>query len=346
MSTIVIILIGVIFGLLISYAGLNKYNTIVGLSVLKDFTVAKTIMLVLGVGGILLLFEMLGGGAGFHVKPLYLIGTGLGGVIFGIGMSILGYCPGTLPVSLGQGSLDALWGIVGGLAGGILYTVLFPVITPFLGANLGDITLFSLMNSEFSAGYILVVVLISAALIAGAFLLHRLDVKNGNPGKRWILTGVGLALLNVVLFYSGWQNRPLGASTSYPFLGDLLAGLTDNAYYPACTGSGSWQVWFLLGALIAGFAYAVATKTFRLKLIQERWAEYKGTSKIKRIIWAFTGGVILIFGARMADGCTSGHIISGGMQFAVSSYLFAIFTFIGFLGTGYLFYSKNRGKIE
>lgn len=342
MEIITIIIIGIVFGLLISYAGLNKYNTIVGLSVLKDFTVAKTIMLVLGIGSPLLLFEIMGGGAVFHVKSLYLIGTSLGGIIFGIGMAILGYCPGTLPISLGQGSTDAFWGILGGLIGGILYTLLYPFIVPLLGENLGKETLFTLMGGNYSAGYLIVALLISALMIIGAFLLHRLDVRNGNPDKRWLITGIGLALLNVALFYTNWQNKPLGASTSYPYAGDTLTTLTQNDYYPTCTNSGSWQVWFLLGALIAGFIYAMATKTFKLKLIQERWMEYKGKSKGTRIAWAIIGGIILIFGARMADGCTSGHIISGGMQFAISSYLFAIFTFIGFLATGHLFYTRRK----
>lgn len=342
MGNLIIIIIGIVFGLLISYAGLNKYNTIAGLAVLKDFTVAKTIMLVIGLGSIVLMSEMAAGGAVYHIKSLYLVGTALGGVIFGIGMAILGYCPGTLPISLGQGSLDALWGIIGGLIGGILYTALYPVIMPLLGENLGKGTLFTLMGSEFSLGYIVAVILIGIAMIAGALILHQLDVKNGNPSRRWIVTGIGLALLNVLLFYQGWQNKPLGASTSYPYVGDSIACVTNNAYYPGLIGSGSWQVWFLLGALIAGFVYALLTGTFRWRLIQERWEEYKGESKSRRIVWAFVGGVILIFGARMADGCTSGHIITGGMQFAASSYVFAIFTFIGFLITGYLFYTRNK----
>lgn len=344
MENLTIIIIGIVFGLLISYAGLNRFNTIAGLAVLKDFTVAKTIMLVIGLGSIVLMFEMAGGGAVFHVKALYLVGTALGGIIFGIGMAILGYCPGTLPISLGQGSLDALWGIIGGLVGGILYTAFYPVILPLLGENLGKGTLFTLMGGNFSLGYIVAVILIGIAMIAGAFILHQLDVKNGNPSRRWVVTGIGLALLNVLLFYQGWQNKPLGASTSYPYVGDSIACVTNNTYYPGLIGSGSWQVWFLLGALIAGFVYALVTGTFRWRLIRERWAEYKGESKSRRIVWAFVGGVILIFGARMADGCTSGHIISGGMQFAASSYVFAIFTFIGFLSTGYLFYTRNRKK--
>ena len=344
MGNLMIIIIGIVFGLLISYAGLNKYNTIVGQSVLKNFTVAKTIMLVLGVGSILVMVEMTSGDAVFHVKTLYLVGTALGGIIFGIGMSILGYCPGTLPISLGQGSLDAFWGILGGLVGGILYTLLYPMMMSIAGENLGKGTLFTLMGGTFSVGYIIIVSLIGIAMIAGSFMLHQLDIKNGNPSKRWIITGIGLALLNTLLFYQGWQNRPLGTSSSYPFVGDNLTCLTNNTYYPSLISSGSWQIWFLLGAVIAGFGYAVATGSFRLQLIQKRWKSYKGDSKIKRIGWAFIGGAILIFGARMADGCTSGHIISGGMQFAASSYVFALFTFIGFLTTGYLFYTRKKNE--
>ncbi|VAY88600.1 hypothetical protein CARN8_3350001 [mine drainage metagenome] len=54
------------------------------------------------------------------------------------------------------------------------------------------------------------------------------------------------------------------------------------------------------------------------------------------------GGVLLLFGARMAGGCTSGHIISGGMQLAYSSLLFALVVFLTFLTTGRLFYRQGR----
>lgn len=344
MGTILIIIIGIVFGLLISYAGLNKFNTISGLSVLKDFTVAKTIMLVLGLGGVLLTIEMLGGGAVFHVKPLYLYGTALGGIIFGIGMSILGYCPGTLPISLGQGSIDALAGIVGGIIGGILFTILYPIIVPILGENLGKESLFTLMGNNFSLWYLVVASIISIMMIVGAFWLNKIDIRHGIKSQRWILTGIGLAALNIVLFYQGWQDQPLGASSSYPFVGDSICTLTQNSYFPSLIKSGSWQLWFLFGAFLAGYIYARATGTFRFIIIHRRWKYYRGKSRGNRLLWALFGGALLIFGARMADGCTSGHIISGGMQFAISSYIFAIFTFIGFLLTGYLFYTRRKIK--
>lgn len=342
MGVIVIIFAGFIFGWLLSFGGLNKYNTIAGLSMLKDFTVAKTIMLVLGVGSLLLLLELVNGNAHFHIKPFYLIGTTIGGLIFGIGMSILGYCPGTLPVSLGQGSIDAFFGIIGGLIGGIVYTLIYPLILPLLGTDLGKISLYSLMGDTFSIGYIIITILIAIVMIVGAFLLHQVDVKNDIKSKRWILTAVGLALLNVLLFYKGWMNRPMGASASYLYVGDTILGITNNSYYHAIVNSGVWEALFLIGAMFAGFVYAAATGTFQVKIMYGRWVEYKGVSKPRRIIWALIGGFILIFGARIAGGCTSGHIISGGMQIAISSYVFAIFTFIGFLTTGYFFYTRHK----
>jgi len=50
----------------------------------------------------------------------------------------------------------------------------------------------------------------------------------------------------------------------------------------------------------------------------------------------------LIFGARMAGGCTSGHVLSGGMQLAVSSLVFAAFVFGGLLLTGKYFYRHKN----
>ncbi|MEG1615744.1 MAG: YeeE/YedE thiosulfate transporter family protein [Bacteroidales bacterium] len=343
MNTLLILIFGFIFGLLISYADLNKFNTIMGLSILKNFTVAKTIFLVIGIGAPLLAFEMGSGDAFFHVKPLFLIGTALGGIIFGIGMSILGYCPGTLPISVGQGSVDALIGILGGLTGSWIFTLLYPDIVKLSGEDLGSGTLFTWMGSSFTTVYYLVAILIGILFIVGAFYLNILDRRlNHLKSHRWVVTGVGLAMLNIFLFYKVVMNKPLGASSSYPYVADILTGTTQNAYFPTTVSSGSWQVKFLLGAFLAGLVWAIMTRTFKITLMHARWLEFKGNNPFKRIVWAFVGGFLLLFGARMADGCTSGHIISGGMQFAASSYVFMVFVFIGFLTTGYFFYTTRK----
>ena len=58
------------------------------------------------------------------------------------------------------------------------------------------------------------------------------------------------------------------------------------------------------------------------------WTKLKGPSRVNRLVGAFVGGFLLIVGARMVDGCTSGHILSGGMEVALSSLTFAAFVLI------------------
>jgi uncharacterized membrane protein YedE/YeeE len=80
----------------------------------------------------------------------------------------------------------------------------------------------------------------------------------------------------------------------------------------------------------------------RLRLISVPglWKDYRGINRNGRFLWAFIGGFLLLLGARMAGGCTSGHIVSGGMQLALSSLLFACMVAIAFLITGKYFYRR------
>jgi uncharacterized membrane protein YedE/YeeE len=260
----------------------------------------------------------------------------LGGLIFGAGMAILGYCPGTLAVSLGEGSLDALIGIIGGLIGGLVYTISLPAIHGILGPDLGKISLATIVG-EYNFVFYLFVFIIGALFIGIALWLQR---KDSNKDNKWLYAGVGLAILNAIVFLTATTNRPIGASTSYPYVCDLVTSTTANDYFAKIATPGNWELIFLAGAFLAGLLLSLIRKDFKFTLIHSGWEKYKGNDAGKRIIWSFIGGFILIFGARMAGGCTSGHIISGGMQLAVSSLVFAVFVFAGLLITGKLFYKK------
>lgn len=330
-----IIVFGFIFGSILMYAKLNRFNTISGLAILEDLAVVKTIALAIGIGVILLSIEISLGYANYHIKPFLLGGILLGGLLFGIGMAILGYCPGTLAISVGEGSMDALIGVVGGLLGGLVYTLILPSMQGILGPDLGKISLHSLIETK-SIFYILIFIF-GAVFISISFWLNKIDKTQGT---KWIYSGIALALLNAVIFSNFAFNRPIGASTSFPYVADFLTGNTSNTYYNTIQESGYWEALFLGGAFLAGLLISLIKKEFQFKLIYKNWERFKGNSKLKRIIWAFIGGFILIFGARMAGGCTSGHILSGGMQLAISSLVFAVFTFVGLLTTGKLFYKK------
>jgi hypothetical protein len=333
---VLILIFGFLFGAILQYANLNRYNVISGLAILENFTVAKAIATAIGIGAILLSIEIGLGFASYHVKPFLLAGIVLGGLIFGTGMAILGYCPGTLAISAAEGSVDAVVGIVGGLCAGLVYTLLVPSLKEFSGPDLGTISLQTIIGSNFL--FFLLTVVIGALFVAVAFWLHKKDrIKN----YRWLYAGIALAILNPLIFLTSTWNRPIGASTAFPYLADVVTGTTQNAYFTTIQKSGNWEIVFLLGAFMAGLIISLIKKEFRLTLIHTNWKRFKGSSAIKRVAWAFTGGFLLITGARMAGGCTSGHILSGGMQLSLSSIVFALFVFAGLLITGHYFYKKK-----
>ncbi len=334
----VILILGFLFGAILQYAHLNKYDVISRLSTLEDLTIAKALLVAIGAGAIILNIEIAFGIASYHVKPFVFGGIVLGGLIFGSGMAILGYCPGTLAVSLGEGALDALTGIIGGLLGGLVFTLILPSIKGILGPDWGKISL----NSITGGGNILFFIFLFIIAIAFIYFALWLDKREEGKNRKWLYAGIGLAVLNAFVFLGSVTNRPIGASTMYPYLADYLSGLTHNAYFTKIQTPGHWELIFLVGAFLAGLIISLIKKDFELRLIFSNWEHYKGSSIVARIVWAFVGGFVLIFGARMAGGCTSGHILSGGMQLAVSSLVFTVFVFTGLVVTGKLFYKKSE----
>ena len=88
MSDIVVIFFGFIFGILLVYSNLNKFNKIAGNALFKNMLMFKTIMLVIGVGSIIVAYEMASGNSTFHLQPLYSINTWLGGLLIVTGFDV------------------------------------------------------------------------------------------------------------------------------------------------------------------------------------------------------------------------------------------------------------------
>jgi len=124
---------GVLFGVLLHKGGVTSYDVILGQLLLEDFTVVKVMLtaVVVGMVGVHLLRRL--GLAELHVKSGSWGSSGLGGLVFGVGFAVLGYCPGTIAGAVGNGRLDAL---VGGLAGILLGAGLFAVTYPRLQRSL------------------------------------------------------------------------------------------------------------------------------------------------------------------------------------------------------------------
>jgi uncharacterized membrane protein YedE/YeeE len=140
---------GIFFGFFLQRSGVTKYDVILGQLLLYDFTVVKVMLsaVITGMLGVFLMRQF--GWIQLHPKPGSLGSTVVGGLLFGIGFAILGYCPGTIAGAIGQGSLDALTtGSFGIVLGSSLYANWFPKLQkPILSkGDFGTISLPELLK--------------------------------------------------------------------------------------------------------------------------------------------------------------------------------------------------------
>ena len=120
---------GVVFGYLLQKGGVAKYHILMGVLILKDMTVIKVMLsaIVVGMVGVFALKGL--GLVKLHLKPTRYAANILGGLIFGVGFALMGYCPGTGAAALGQGNYDAAVGILGLMAGSYLYAELSGILS-------------------------------------------------------------------------------------------------------------------------------------------------------------------------------------------------------------------------
>ncbi|MEO1953720.1 MAG: YeeE/YedE thiosulfate transporter family protein [Campylobacterales bacterium] len=143
-SVFTVFFIGFVFGVLVQYSRVDKFEKIAGFAMLKDTVVPKMLFLAIGIASIGLYFMIKAGYASYHVKPIMLGGLIIGGTIFGIAMAIFGKCPGTGPISIAEGRVDVLVGAIGGIFGGLVFTLYYDKFKLIMGSNLGNTTLVDL----------------------------------------------------------------------------------------------------------------------------------------------------------------------------------------------------------
>lgn len=142
------------------------------------------------------------------------------------------------------------------------------------------------------------------------------------------LVGAGIGVLNGISFLTA--QRGLGVSTAY----ENLAAKIERRFAPDLTKINAyikereeapktdWESFLALGLPLGSFLAARASRDRLGKVEAPVRAEAFGTSGPKRHLAAFLGGAVMMIGARMAKGCTSGHGITGTSQLALSSLIF------------------------
>ncbi len=164
---------GLLFGFLMQKGRVLRYDRQLGALRLKDMTIVKFMLssVIVGMVGIYFLNDL--GLVNLSIKATIFGPVIIGGLIFGLGWGLLGYCPATSMGALGEGRWDALWGILGMLVGAGLFAEAYPALqkTVYTWADFGKITIPGILGINH---WIIIVLFVIAAL-----LLFRWFEKKG-----------------------------------------------------------------------------------------------------------------------------------------------------------------------
>jgi uncharacterized membrane protein YedE/YeeE len=173
--------------------------------------------------------------------------------------------------------------------------------------------------------------------------------------RRWVpyVTGALAGLLAIGSAYATTKlmkkTTYLGCSTTYVRAAGLVeervcpARVERNAYFQKEKVKVDWQFMLVCGIFAGALAGALATRSFEWEAVPPLWHRRFGSSVAKRAAGGFLGGALALFGARLADGCPSGHGLSGVMQLSVSGLAaFACF-FAGGVLVARRLYAKEAG---
>ena len=170
--------------------------------------------------------------------------------------------------------------------------------------------------------------------------------------KAWspYVVGIGIGLLSWFTFATA--DKALGITTSFENTAALIGkapapqAAQRQAYYrdPSHKAKIDWQWALVVGVFVGAWVSSKLSGDREKVKVPALWQARFGPSVTRRMTWAFIGGTLMMFGARLADGCTSGHGISGALQLAVSSWLFVALLFASAIPAALLIYGREGGR--
>ena len=166
--------------------------------------------------------------------------------------------------------------------------------------------------------------------------------------KRWSPYVVG-ALIGILSWFAFFSvDRPIGVSTAIAKTAGMIAGavapdhISQNAYFSKFHPVVDWEWMLVVGLALGAFVSSRLSGDRPATPLEPLWRARFGASRPKRYLVAFLGGVILMFGARLAGGCTSGHGISGSLQLALSGWVFFASLFASGILTAFMLFRKEN----
>lgn len=179
MKSLYALFVGIAMGALIQRVRASSPGMILKNLRLENLSVIKFMATTIAVGMLLVFAVNMFAPQALHfdVKPAYVLGVALGGLIFGVGFAVGGYCPGTCVVGVGEGRKDAWFAILGGITGALVFTLAYNAIYPALikPLDLGKLQLQNVLNlSPFATA-----VLVGGVMLAIVALLPTVRKPGG-----------------------------------------------------------------------------------------------------------------------------------------------------------------------
>jgi uncharacterized membrane protein YedE/YeeE len=175
--------------------------------------------------------------------------------------------------------------------------------------------------------------------------MNPLTKKSWSP----YLVGAGIGMLSWVSFATA--DRQLGITTAFEYSAALAeqaaAPEIAKPYFEAKTKEAKvpkidWEWMLVLGVFIGAYASSkMSGDRAPQEIVPPLWRWRFGDSPGVRYAGAFFGGLIMMLGARIAQGCTSGHVISGVLQLALSSWIFVPVMGVTGMTVAFLIYGKE-----
>jgi uncharacterized membrane protein YedE/YeeE len=163
------------------------------------------------------------------------------------------------------------------------------------------------------------------------------------------LVGAGIGLLNTLA--AATVKKTIGVTTPFENAAAVAGRATmptvmrTNKYFKAREDVPKldWEAMLVLGILI-GSRVGARLHPDRAPIVPQVWKQRFGPSAGKRMLGAAAGGALMMFGARTAKGCTSGHGISGTSQLAASSWLFVPIFMLSGIATARALFGKRAKR--
>ncbi|OGW07645.1 MAG: hypothetical protein A2W75_02355 [Nitrospinae bacterium RIFCSPLOWO2_12_39_15] len=321
------LIIGAIFGFMLHRGGLVRYSRIIGALLLRDFKAMNFMFTGLAVASLLYgISDLLNLSTVPRINGYFGMGHIIGGILFGIGMAVAGLCPGTCAARFSSGKLLIGVGVVGIFVGVFMYDLLFPVVSA-LGGEPKFITLAMVFDIPY--GYLAII--FGSLFIGMSFFLSIIDQSkkfdNIEKGKNllqrewgWFSTG---AVAGIMIFISTAIGEYLSFAGGFLALGAHLSSIFGYSFQsvPSLNESTLWRAMLSLGVFPGAFLSSYLAKTIEQEKVTPLFQEAFSSNMAVRGLTIFASGVLMIFGALIGGGCTTGAFMSGWPTLSIGSFV-------------------------